>query len=73
MHVVIQLFLRLAVTIPRQELDDQRILDCEDRVIVEILAGLVEDLSGDGLVSFGQDLLQSLAQTFCKRGCMHLR
>jgi len=52
--VVVQLSLCLLVAVSRQEFDDQRVLDSEDRVIVKILACLVEDLSRDGLVSFSQ-------------------
>ena len=55
-NVVLELLLCLRVALTRQEFHDQRVFDREDRVVIEILAVLVEDLGGDRLVSLFQDL-----------------
>ncbi len=55
-NVILQFPLCLGIVLPRQEFHHQRVLDGKHRVVVEILALLVEDLRGDGLVAFDQDL-----------------
>ena len=55
-NIVLQLLLCLLVTRSRHELDDQGVFDSEDRVIIEILAILVKNLCGDGLITFNKNL-----------------
>ena len=54
--VVLQLEFCLVIILPRHELDDQGILDREHRVVVEVLAVLIKDLSGDWLITLDQHL-----------------
>ena len=61
MEIIPQLLRRLVVTFSRYKVDRQRVLDSEDRIVVNILAGLIKDLCCNGLVAFGKNLLRPLA------------
>ena len=66
-NIVFQLPLCVLIAFPRQEFHDQRVLDCEDRIIIEIFAGLVEYLCCNGLIAFGQYLLKLSVTIFGTR------
>lgn len=56
-NIVLELQRSLGVALARRKRDSQFVLDGEDGVDGEVLAVLVEDLGGEGLVAFGLDLL----------------
>lgn len=56
-NIILQLQRSLCVALARHKLNSQFLLDSKDGVIREVLAVLVEDLSGEGLVALGLNLL----------------
>jgi hypothetical protein len=50
--IIPELQLSLLVVLPRRELDYQTVFHGEHGVVVEVLAGFVEDLGGYGFVAF---------------------
>lgn len=58
-NVILQFAYSLRIVLPGLELHYQRVFDSEHRVIIQILAILVEYLCGDWLVSLNNDLLKS--------------
>lgn len=55
-NVVLQLLLRSLIAFEWNKVDNERVLDSENRVVIKILALLVEDLRCDGLVAIDQNL-----------------
>lgn len=56
LEVVRQLELGVGVALEGEEVDQQRVLDSEDGVVLDVLAAAVEDLRDDGLVAWGGEL-----------------
>lgn len=62
-NVILQLQRSLRVALARHKLNSQFLLDSKDGVIGEVLAVLVEDLRGEGLVALGLNLLVKKKQS----------
>lgn len=55
-NIKLQLQRSLRVSLPRHKRHAELVLDCKDGVVGEVLAVLVENLGGEGLVVLGLDL-----------------
>lgn len=60
-NIILQLPLSLWIALARFKLDDQIILDSEDRIVFKILGLGVENLGCDGFVAVFGDLKQDVS------------
>lgn len=60
-EVVWQLEISLGITLERLEVYNQRVFDCENSVVINVLAVPVEDLRNDRFVSRRSELFQKSA------------
>lgn len=55
-EVIRKLKVRLGVTLSRQKVDNERVLDRKDRVVGNVLVPSIKDLGNDWLVAWGRYL-----------------
>jgi hypothetical protein len=70
LNVILEFKSRLGVILPRDKVHNERVLDGEDRVIVQVLVLAVEDLGSQRAVAFLGSLGEyiSLSPTSRRRG-----
>lgn len=68
LNVVLEFKSGLGVVLPGDKVHYQRVLDCEDRVVVKILVLAVEDLGGQRAVAFFGSLFEYISLEITSKG-----